>query len=734
MYLNAIRFKGLEDADSQTWRFHQGMGALGSVICVGEDLTRIASIQSAITFALTGRSDTKAVECTLHLSDSSGDAWVVERNRQQVNILRNGQSVKSDKAQQLLMSAIMDLDFSEESDTNTLTPLKVFDVRIENDQILAATANDNRTNRDRMQAINESLRQNFADDLARVFSQKAFSNPKTVLGLSRRIEPLFTHLTELTRMKKELLGSQGDPNTADVKQLPVLREQISHLDKLHIAAQPLLDPAKSPAQIREKISKIDQQITEICRTCGINSIKDLQENIPWPKVIELRGRVAFYDKLSELGDKASHLAEQRVGRVYEQFTDEVTNMLESKTQITGELESCLASLQIEMQAFENNHKAPLKKAFDAVGTFLRPELKDEEVRKAATHSGRLEKARMAVDFALAKLGELSGEIKKSREQFSTHESSMQERHKKLHDEFKRLLEQWRSLAKTYGIADSMELSGILRLSVRHQQMLYLSRRREDLTQQFESRHNELQRVEELVYQWRQKTGSHRTERIANENLLLSEAQGILRYRQQKQEHVIKLEEQAEQNKVHQIIALEVDARLREAQEKWHQAFTICQVPILPFTDRNWPTFFEKAHTIHALGEILHEAKKPLTGAQAFGPGASDTPLTIYNWKTESLSNKQRLEVMQILEEAPPSALQLHLVRDEALAEMLHKLGAGRAARISQRGATSGPKILSTMAPQSVATNPAVKSTEENIPQRARAIMDLFDRAKKERLR
>lgn len=736
MYLNAIRYKCKADNEPQTWRFHQGMGTLGNVICLGSDTGQISSLQSALIFALTGRSDDKVTECTLHLSDSSGDAWVIERTQEDARILRNGHMVTGDQAQQIMFRAIMDLEHSDSAD-EALRPLKCLDVSIENDQIVAASSHDDRANRDRMQALNEGLRQNLADDLARVFSQKTFSSPKTVVSLARRIEPVFTHLTELTRIKKDLLGSNSETDSQDGHQLPILRDQIALLDKLHQAAEPLLDPAKSPTQIREKISKIDQQIVELCRACGIKSTKDLQENIPWPKVIELRGRVAFYDKLSELANKASVLAEERVGKVYEEFTDEVSNMLENKSQITSELESCLSSLQIEMQSFENNHKAPLKKAFDAVGSFLKPELKDEELRKAATHSGRLEKARMAVDFALAKLGELSGEIKKSRDQFSVHETSMQERHRKLHDEFKRLLEQWRNLAKTYGITESMELSAILRLSVRHQQLLYLNRRREELVQNFESRRADLQSVEELVYQWRQRTGSHRTDRIANENLLLSEAQGILRYRQQKQEQVLKLEEQAEQSKVQHIIALEIESRLREAQDKWHQAFSICQVPILPFTDRNWPTFFEKSHTIQALSEILHEAKKPLAGAQAFGVAASDTPLTIYQWKMTSLTNKQRLEVMQILEDAPPAALQLHLVRDEALAEMLHKLGAGRANRISNRGASSSPKVVSSAnaeVHQSSATNKNGATASSDVPQRARAIMDLFDQAKRQRLR
>ncbi len=677
VYLNAIRYRVNQESEPTTWRFHHGSGTLHNVICVGHDRPHLIAIQSALVYALTGRGDNKTAEAALHLSDAAGDAWIIERTAQRTRYMRNGKPLTDEQSQQSLLNAILDSDIVSVENSANISPIKCLEVRTEGENLMAATASDDRANRDRMQAINEELRSKLADDLTRVFGQKAFSNPKTVINLTRRIEPIAAQLTQLLRLRKDLTANFQGELPVDNKHIPLLKDQLALLDKLQQVAEPLLDPANAPAQVRDRISKIDSQIAELCRACGIKSAQELPETVPWPKLIEIRGRVAFYDKLTELSDKAASLSKDRVGKIFESYVDHLSELLESKSQITSELESCLSSLQLEMQIFEKSKETRVKKTLDAVGSFLRPELKSQQTSMEATHTGRLEKARMAVDFALAKLGELDSELGKSREQFAAHEASMHERHGKLRDEFSRLLEQWRGLAKANGLPENLELSGVMKLSIRHQQLIYLGHKREELTRQLEARRSQLQSVEELVYKWRTMTGSHKSDRINNEVILLAEAQGMLRYRNSKSEQLQKLLSDAEQSKVQHMLTIELDNRIRDAQEKWHEAFHALQIPTLSVSDRNWPTFFEKAHTIQALSEILHEARKPFTGAQIFSSAASDTPITLYLWKTDGLSNKHRIDVMQALETSPPTTLQLHLVSDTALAEMLQKLGAGR---------------------------------------------------------
>lgn len=114
-------------------------------------------------------------------------------------------------------------------------------------------------------------------------------------------------------------------------------------------------------------------------------------------------------------------------------------------------------------------------------------------------------------------------------------------------------------------------------------------------------------VEHLVLEWRRKTSSQKEMNLSNPTILLSEAQAIIRYKAEKEEHLNKLKAASEHLKVFQLLKSHLETRAIKIRRSWQRVFEDLGLTSIPETNREWPAVFTKSRSLKSLQDIVAES-------------------------------------------------------------------------------------------------------------------------------
>lgn len=685
MRLNALRIRSTTESHPQLWRMSPGSGSATNIICFEADPSEIERIRSALGYVLDNQAIDGFAEVAVHISDNAGTNWIVERTPARARILRNGQHLQDADAMTQLTSALLD---KETSDADVPTQiLNALEITCAQDGMTITPAKSYVTT-SKMKLMAERRVNDLTKECARILGQPSLTDPVVMVELGNQLEPLYAGYKEVQRQYQELINQNTELAKYDIRNLEKLSDEVEMIEEISDVASPLLQPSASPQHLREKLTRIEADMSTALHACGLPDFLPTQQNqIPWAKMVGALSKKYACQKLLESFEQTRRKLVERVQPSFQEYLRIVESLLASDKQITAELETCLSTLSLQVSQAEMPVKPVEENKFASlIHKFIKHETpQTPEPSKAQVCATKLEDARLSVDHALARLGELHSDVACAKEDYEKGASTVQSVHEAITREHGQLQAHWEQLARTYGLPADYDINLLLKLIASHAQIAQLHQEREAIRATVKQHRLTLAHLETLVLNWRTKTGSQKDVQLTNPALVISEAQSIIRYRSEKQEQLAKLQAVHEQLRVHHLLKTHVENRALEVRRNWNKVFHTLGLQPLPENHREWSGFFKNSRTIATVNALVHEEGAPMSGDKMFSALTSEMPLTLYTSRTQPIPSTSKLAILMRLENATATNLQIVLTNDAELASGMRKLGCGNARRAENPG-------------------------------------------------
>lgn len=666
MIINAIKFRTPEDSAPKVWRFGQSSKEHQNFQCFYARPQDLKNFRLAVLYALTGEPQIGISEATIQMTRSElGDTWIVERTKQNVRMIKNGVLLDEIAVSETLLGAFLDLDEGVSPQA-----FDFFILKYENQIIKAIPLKEDHPGPRRIAEIVESNRSDIRERIAVLFQQPLFNDDRVIHTIMKTARPLWETYREQLRQQRTLLAKTGEAPILEQADLDRIEREVEVMHRINGILQPLVDPAQTPKVLKEKLNKIESDLNELMRDCQLREAPaGVQANIPWEKLLNTLTRLVTYQSLVEASDKLLEVVETQCRKISTQYIETLGSLICSDNQIIAELESCLATLSLQ---FEDITEPKKNNVSELISKFIKPTHSQGEASKR----DRLDNARMAVDYVLARLGELHGNIQTAREEEETAIERMRDRHEAFVKEHGKLSKLWQHHVQEFNLPNEMTIKQLLKLITHHGRLAALKEERSRLRQVLQNRRTSLQALEDAVIEWRHIAQSQKDSPLNNPSLLIAEAQGIVRYLPKKEDTLQKCRHQIEQQRSLLAIKQNIVVRKEEVEQNWIKLFNELHIPVVGIARVEWADVFQLGNQYLAWEMIRNQSRKPASGHDIFSDRHADAPISFYSCLSIETTNAQRLALLQSIENNSSTNLQVLLISDPNLRDMLAKLGVG----------------------------------------------------------
>lgn len=769
MLINALRFRD-GDGPWTAFRVSPGTGRFRNYVCLAAPEDALRKALAAVTFALTGKVSALVSEVELTLSDDGGAAWTVRRMPGEARIAKDGAELGRAGAERQLLAALLDIDLARPGtfDADYGADVAVHRIVMQDTGIQLAAAIERAADAgDALKVVAERQIREIATACAQAVERPALENAALLAKVARVLEPLHVTYRELCAQYREVKDADADAGRG--KSTPdsdadaaALRAELHLIREIAQTAEPLLKPGASLKAWTSELAAAESHIAEI------SARHDLGDGMSCPddvrKAIDALAKLEAHARLIRAAQAARKQCDTDVEPILKQYWDLIGKTLAKDRRIADELEGCLHSLSARMRearerAQSHDHGDLREAAEGSLKTWFdkfRSKHQEDEARRetpadpAADAVSDLETARMTVQFALQKLGELTDGLEAARPRFAGTLKRFDDAYEDIVKNYGGLKKDWAEVAKESGLPETMTLDGLLKFVGDHARLHTLLQKRAELADKVRDGQARLGRLGRLVPEWRHAAGSQKASDLANPQLLLQEARDVIRYQEAKERRLTQLVERSAEAGTQNNLKSILRGRRKAMLAEWKEAFGALGVAPVDINHEGLLEVFRRASIVRALGLVVGSAGKA-EGPQPFTatPGVAASGYLMTETRT---TNPARLALLSALEEARGQELRLLLVADDALAAMLGTLGIGMSQRVATaraeppsappelqpphtppsraRGTVSSPtESASAGRPAAVSTRPVVQAKAISATGRAVAVPLLTDKAR-----
>ena len=709
MLLNALRYRTTASDEFQVWKFNPGRSQFSNLLCFQGSSKEASCILAALQYALSGKTSSAIKEVAVQISDDAGDTWVIERSESKLRYLKNGKTYAGGDAAKTLAMSLFDLELEpDSSQVSSKGIVQPYSLNTDHNDFNALPLDAAPIGFRKIKSMAEVKCTDLVEKIAQKLGCSDITDQKTAERLLSETEGLFFTNAEILKQKRQLLAQAKSLDEIDLNTMDRLQHEVELIQEIGKAAAPLTEPGQTPKYLKEKLQKIDQQLADELKACGLTAVPLTKEPIAWTKLAKARCKLEAYEKLIEASESTLDFAQSKLESVHQDYIETVESLLSSDSQITAELESCLATLNLQLSAINTS---PAKSTLgDSIARFIKPSAGVPESTEQV--EGRLESSRMAVDFALARLGELHASVAQASDDHEVWKQKLEDRQEELIEKYGKIKSHWSAQATASQLPEATDLKELINIMGRHSQLVELWNQKQHFRRVYTERKSQLEHLEKLVLEHRQVTGSQKETLLTTQSLLISEAQGILRYQQKKEKQLSKLREYAEHIRAYNVLKTNILSRDQAVQNQWQGIFQGLGLTEVDPCHAGWRDAYDCGRQLKSWSAIRSECERPLSNNDIFAAEAASAPLNVYLMKETNLANKLRLKLLQLLEDKEQNRQILLLVADPVLAEMLVKSGAGRGRPVSGKKKSS---------PQTQ----TMEKREEQTQVKAQAVLDLL---------
>lgn len=671
MQISAIKYQVIHEGKPRIYRF-QGQGGPAKNIAIHlASSSELADFQQAILWAITGQSQPRIQDVVLHAADNNGESWIIERTPERTRVFRNRQPVV-EPAEAQFINALLDADYGDTSSTKALA--RVHTVEMENGQyygFVQQQKDEGLYSADLRAEVKKEC-QNLVQQIQEFLGSKAFIDPTIAQKLRDGLEPIALLYREIRNEEKKIIDETQKIAQLEPEQIHRLEQEVALNEKLRQKASPLLDPARNPALLKEKLQETENQLNTLLRKNDIPQLPMLNSDVPWEKVLMTLSRMKAYEQLQTAYDSCFQQIDHKITPLFQEYIVTITDLLQNDTQITSELECCLATLSMQMQKTEPQPPAPTKALWSGLlDKLTRPNEESTSLVPAVTdpHS-RLENARLAVDYALGRLGELHSNLAALENLNIDAKNQLRDFYEKLVGEFGKLKKNWEILATRYQLPKECSLKTLLNIMQHYAQIGELVMRRDRCRQELQSYRSELQDLEKMVLEWRQLTGSQKQSNLDNPAILLSEARGILEYQEQKSAHLRKLKDQEQKVTANLQLLQHLKQRMMDMQIQWRQVFERLALPVKDLSNPAWPEMFQVCSRMVCLTKMIRNLDQTVRNEQIFSSQQLEHLLNVFYWHDCDPKAPATAAMLKTLDRTPEERQVIILTTSPGIQEFL----------------------------------------------------------------
>lgn len=698
MVINAIRFRAVGEPSWQSWKLNLGAGPYLNYQCLTGKRDTLTQLARAVDFALTGKDPSTPTEVMLQLSDDAGRSWIVQRRPGLVRYLRDGETLPSGAGERALAAALMDIDEESAASGDLHISLKMHTLYNEGGRIgVRAFGSESSQTQDFGKAISGKIR-DIAAATAKALSLPQIQNPKVLVRLAQRLEPVYAQYREVDRLSKEAQTPEAPPiSNEDLATQQRLGQELELIEEIRIHATPLLAPGvPSLKALKDALATSEEEIAKTCEQLSLSAPERHAPAQDYSKAIEALSRLEAHGKLLRASQSARKHCEQKVEAPFKKYLEILEKEFVRDRQMIQHLEACLGQIDARLGAYnrdlpgfgDQTHQqgAGVRTWFDRFKAKSQEEEKQDPVMTESP--SELEIARQVVAYALAKINDMAGGWSTVQIQHDSALQALDSAHEELVCGLGRLRDHWLTQAREAQLPEDLTLGKLLKIVASQGQLAGLVDRREDLKERVHKHATRLSRIERLVVDWRRMTGSQKQSDLENTGILLQEARDIIRYHDTKRKRFDQLTSSAAASQA----SLTVKSLFHERKVKllsyWQKVFTEEAIPILDLGFGELPQLFKASGYIRALA-LVHGESQVVTSERIFDPRTEGAAISIYICEESPMDHKARLALLSELEAAHGGELRLLLVADEAMAQALAPLGIGVATILPKVAATEG---------------------------------------------
>jgi len=729
MLINTIEHMSEGRSERKVWKLAEGNGRLQNVIALDADELDGEVFHELIAYTVIGRPSMQFDEAKISFSDQAGDQWSISRvgtgSRQ---VTRNAKPIESSRIEQSILGALLDLDAAlspQESLTGICQIRRMYfndEGKIEVEDVRDSASRVRNSSRGIQQKIKE-LRQ----ECYEIIPSLGVENAKQISILMQRLRPIYYSWNEINRQKKDIRvdDESQEKEILSPEQIDNFEKELAVLRDIEKASLSLLDPKESPVVIKQKLGIVEEKLRGLSREIemGHTSLK-LSARIHWTKVLECLARVEIYRGLVAASEKTLRDHDSFLVPAIRSHIQATREICERNTSITSELEACLASLSLYQKKIEERENAKATKRFsNLMRNFVNAEPLGTEPE--ADPNG-IEQARLAVDHALCKMGEIKTEVEVAQNMLATSGDSLHSRHEKLVSKFSQLCNHWKEIAKKFMLPEDLKIAEAIKLMCSHGKMHDLLQLREGYRRSLSNRREKLLELRELIENWQYLIGSQKDIALENERILLAEASSLIQLRPRKERQFERFKRHTDRYKAMGYLVKQLTQRQMSLTDKWQRAFDAVNCRSHPIQDGNWLRVFERYDAIRALESILSDQTKRLQGSEILERDQNDYPINMYLIPPHS---KNHLDFLNLFGQLDADNL-IVVGCDNEFRDMLRKLGAGVFEPIIKKRKPK-PKVESA---EPAVTPEVVVSPRDDRRQNVDRVMEVFSSSRRGRSR
>ncbi len=713
MFIEGIKAFPVESNDAKMWRFRYDQGQHRNLCVVQASASEQDLIRGALRLALFNLRDPKLKGAIVHLSDSNGDTWIFERQTDQFRCFRNRQLFDG-RLEVCLKELFKDYAGIPSDESSPLAPcIKEFALSFDGQALFA---NQHSRFPGRSSAWEKAGQQRLESN--RKILESSLTGTKSLNNsqLSQILpfgDTLSKRLHSIEQQAREVEKTFEQLSRIDIQLIGRLEQERALIEKIKVVSDPLLDPAKSPRILQERLKEVEAELQEICERWQIQNLPTTDPDVDWGLALQALTRYLACDKLEKAARKSIHDARTLIKPVYDTYRASVGRFLQHDRGLIQELETCLNELGehvrqagIEQDRQRDNIAGRLNKLLG-----LTPGDGDRTKGESCLGPHSLELSRAAVNQCLQAVGRLYSELEQNQGEHDGKFLELEGRYEKIVLEFGKSRDQWITVAKQLELSPEIGVKGLVTWMNQQGKLSMLHQRRLRLQDEIQEYRSQLKTLAQHLEEWRSHTGSQKSSRLDHSGVILTEARAVLQYADKKKSQLLKLQVVASKYEAYQQIKAKIEQDRQLVQNRWREAMVAWNLPQRSLESETWEKITQAGREIMLLENLLHESSKPLKNEQIFSSDALDMPLAFYIWKEPTLANKARILLMQQVEHADDSGLGLIFTDDVTLGEMLIKMGLGRTQMVESK-----PEAVST---------PPPKPQKTLVSEKARAALEVF---------
>lgn len=711
--INALRFRGNNSQEWRLWRFTGGNGRFARYQGLSANNEAIQLVAGALGYVLTGKPCEGVSEGSLHIADDAGHTWIIDRRSSGLRIMKDGEVINTD-GEQALASAL-----SEQEEATKLS-VQTIAMAVEDGKLMRIDHGSNAESPSLVRTLMTGQMQQLAEECGKELGIKNSSDAAFIAQLAHELEPLYWQYREIARQYKDLTIDNKSDSDSEDGVIERLQSELDLIEEIAKTAEPLLAPGVNLKTLRDDIENADAAIIHARAAIGLPATGEIPTHdlrVP----IEALCRLEAQKRLIRAAQGARKYCVEQVDPLHRQYLDATESSVVADRQIASELESCLASLALSIARGENNsadsiashqkswfERLKIRNQSGLSRDFSEPRVSDEDITAYAPTSD-LENARMAVEFALARLAELEDSLHQARDRKTSALAQLDEAHEELVKSYGLLRAEWQRIAQQRGLPEDLTLEQLINIIAGFGEIAKLEEARTKTASRLRGYQSALTTVERLVLEWRQKTASQKTSGLSTPSLLIAEARDIIRYRETKQKRLASLRTRAAERLAEDTLRVMLRSRRQNLLQIWRTTLEKHGANgNIAIHSEILNGVFKRAALIRALA-LTNKAAPIVTPPRIFAQAGDDALIAIYVWSQSELDNHLRLAFLEELEAASGSPFRFLFVADESLGKMIAGLGVGMGSEVpAPKPSTASTAMDTTITPTSLTSQGAAK--------------------------